>query len=107
MGLRLKGRCAPRRPAQAAESSQAGPAAWGSRTPRAQADHAQSVTGGPVVGPNAAGCNAHGDGPKPFDPNHFLTLEADRALQAICKGRWCIRIREALSDRQINRQAAF
>jgi hypothetical protein len=28
-----------------------------------------------------------GAGQKPFYPNHFLTLEADRALQAICEGR--------------------
>ena len=40
-------------------------------------------------------------------PNHFLTLEAARPLQAICRGRRCVPIQKVLCDRQINGAAAF
>jgi hypothetical protein len=40
-------------------------------------------------------------------PNHFLTLEADRALEAICPGRRCVPIHKVLGARLINRRAAF
>jgi hypothetical protein len=39
---------------------------------------------------------------EPFYPKHFLTLEADRDLQAICGGRRCVPIHKLLGARQIN-----
>jgi hypothetical protein len=49
----------------------------------------------------------HGDFQKRFYPNHFLTLEADRSLQAICRGRRCIPIHKVLGARLIYGAAAF
>jgi hypothetical protein len=48
----------------------------------AQADHARVSPECPVVGQMVLAAR-RAEGRKPFYPNHFLTLEADRDLQAI------------------------
>ncbi len=44
---------------------------------------------------------------QPLYPIYFLTWQAAGALQVHWQGRWGICIREVLSDRLINRPAAF